>query len=337
VALSTHNTLIIAGPNWTNERMVPVANVAASWEVGRGSPLSCQLDAETAYRLGHGSDLRGLWVRWVSRFGTVWGGIIWDCPSSDGTVEIAARSFHVLLEGRVLEPTYHLSPSTPGGLARQLLWKVRAQMPLPFVGYSIDQAGPITELETRGESVESLLERLGSDNEQWHDITLSNSGDISFVWRQVPRDLTGSILLAEGYHALSVRIEPTMEGIANDLIMVGSETEFRRANKIELWDSESRYLRGTWQRVFDQPTIRQRSVLLQHGRRELKRLADPPMVAAVTVPDTSPWLRRFTRGDTIRLRSWSAGREVAFTVNVITADGTNGTVTATGTCMDMGA
>lgn len=336
MALATHNTLIIAGPNWANARMVPVANVAASWELGRGSPLSCQIDAETAYRLGHGSDLRGLWVRWVSRFGTVWGGIIWDAPSSDGMVEIAARSFHALLEGRVVEPTYAVAPSTPGGIARQLLWKVRAQMPLPFASYSIDQAGPITELETRGEPVESLLERLGSDHGQWHDITIDDTGAIAFVWRQVPRDLTGSVLIAEGYHALSVRIEPTLEGIANDVIVVGAETEFRRASKIELWDSASRYLYGTWQRVIDAPTVKSRATLRSRGMRELTRLSEPPMVGAFTLPEKSPWLRRFTRGDTIRLRSWSAGREVAFTVNVLTADGTTGTVTATGTCAEIG-
>lgn len=325
------NVLLVAGANWRNARMLPVANVAASWEVGRGSALSCVVPAEDAYRLGFGPDLRGLWVRWTSAWGATWGGIVWDAPAEDGAIELAARTFHALLEGRVVEPGLTLPPSTPGGLARQLVWRTRSALPIPFVSYAVDQSGPISDLETRGESVESLLERLGDDHGQWHDVTVSGTGDLGFVWRQGGRDLTGSVVLAEGYHAIKVRLEPTMQGVANDVTVVGAESEFRRAAKLQVWDADSRAARGAWQRVLDAPTVKALSTLRARGLRELRRWADPPTVATVTLPDSSPWLRRFSRGDAVRLRSRSANREAAFTVAVVACDTTAGTVDLTGT------
>lgn len=306
------NMVMIAEPEWARPRWVQVADVNASWELSRAAPLTCTLPSADAHKLGFGNDLRFKWILWLDGYSPPWGGIIRDAPTEGRILNLTAYTFHTILSGRIVEPTWDIPTAAPGAMARRLLWNAHTDARLPFAAISCDEAGALTDMATRGEDVETLLERLADDAGHWFDLPVDARGAISFAWRQMFRDRTGEILLAEGMQAARVALSPTAQGTVNDVIAIGAERTFGRAFRSEAFDGDSIRERGRWQETIEVPTVKTRSLLKAYARRELVKGADPPTIGTVLLPYRSLWARRLSLGDRVRVWSHSANREVSF-------------------------
>lgn len=279
----TTSVLEISRPGWVAPRLVEVANVVASWAINEPGRLSCLLPYGA---IPAGRDLKGMWVWWQHPTQGGWGGYIEADPVD--TVrgrELSCVAFPALLDARRGPERARPARATAGQLALYALRNSAAGDRLWLTAVSADTAGALIEQEWRGESILRLLDALARASGQEWRATVGDDRSIVFEWRVMAgADRRNQVLLAEGYQIASAEWQPSIAGLANDLLAVTGVEQFAGRQRVVVQDTASILTYGRRQQRKTYPGLLRESALKTAAARDLRAMAQPAGPLTVQIP-----------------------------------------------------
>lgn len=294
----------LSRPGWVAPRLVPVADVQASWAVNEPGRLSCLLPYEA---LPTGRDLKGLWVWWQHPTQGGWGGFVESDPIDTGRGrELSCAGFAALLDVRRGPERAKPGRGTAGQLALTALRTSQQADRLWLTAAVAGTAGTLIEQEWRGESVLSILNGLVSASGQEWRIVVGDDRSITFEWRvMVGADRRNQVLLAEGYQIASASWGPTLATVVNDRLAVTGVETFAHRQRVVVQDSDSILTYGRRQDRQSYAGLLRESGLITAAKRDLRTTAWPAGPLTLSILATEGLGLYLREGDWCRV--WLAG------------------------------
>lgn len=326
--------LTVAEPGWRDRRVLPVASLSASWSVEALGVLSAQLPADAVHRLGF-AELLGKWVAWDGGALGLWGGVLRRTPSEtrSGTLELSCDSFRVLFRGIATPRTYKLATAPAGALWIRGVSDAVTDRRLWLDSYAADEDGPVLALEWRGDDLADVSDQLARLSDHEWDATLNSNWTIGAAFRRrLGRDLTGSVVLADGYNVVAGQVAPSLDPLVNAIVAIPDDRQWERTQRAVAVDAGSI---ATYGRV--EVTRRYEGVfgpdsLYTRAKQDVERESGPAIPATVVVALAHPVNGSIRQGDTVRYWSARQNARYAFRVTSRAVDVGEGTVTYGGDC-----
>ena len=325
-------SLVIADRGWSDRRELRVASVGASWRLNAPGILSATMAADTAWLLDV-ADFNGLWVRWDHSMMGPWGGRVTDTRVNfdTGTVELSCESFLTTLKNRRTRKSERTVNASPGSLVYRAFGDVSSN-DLPFDSILCDTGGSPVTMQWRADDLYGVVTRLASTNGYQFDATLDpDEWTVDFQFRrQVGRDMTGSVILIEGYQIAGGTSVRSSASLVNDILAVDGDAAWDDVVTIPVVDPDSIQTYGRRQDTVRYYGLSTRESLYSRAKLDLETATDPVTPVSFKLSDREPQLADIRCGDTIRVLSASANAEWIVSITGRAVDADTGVVTLVG-------
>lgn len=288
--------LLLTRPGQTAWAGLMAGEIGCSWSVKQAGALSARVRGRDLTAAGI-SDPLGYWVRYDHPTAGTWGGVVTDqaIDLTDGTVELAARSFHALTEKRRTARNYQQSMGPAGSLALRAIADVNRDDASYLASWQADETGDPVKVEWRGDDLGQVLTKLAQGaGQEW---TVDADRNLRFRTRLgTTRD---DVLLVHGYHIAGGTLLRSLAPVVNDLLAVSGSGTYRAANSkvYEHAASIRQYGRRQGTRVY--ANLRALSALDARAQRDVRALATPPAICSLEVIDVDGCWTGLREGDVI--------------------------------------
>lgn len=316
---ANENEILLGERGWRDTRLVPVAGVNASWLVSEAGDFSAFVRADDLRKAGVADldALAGRWVRWEHPEAGAWGGVVAAVRVDGAEVEIAAKSFHVLLRKRLTPRRRWPTTASAGVVARALLRHAsRAEATHVVVG-AIDEGLPEVRFTWDRQDVyeDALPSLAGAAGAEW---AVDADRRFSFV-RRLGEDKSASVKLVDSLHLANPVYAVDFWPVENVLTGYGADPERGPGKNIHrrkrrqpypeavIQDAESVARHGPLEGVRDYADTRERDGVAARLRRDLPAVAEPVRTLSAAVPRSSGLWPALREGDTVRVELAEAG------------------------------
>lgn len=313
------DTLTIAPIGGLGGVIVPASRVSCSEVLSGLGSLSAWIPRADAERIDP-EHLGAYWVTWEHPTFGRWGGEVTVDDRGEDEVQIGCRDFGSLLYDRVIPRTWQARPAPPGALLLSLVQTLEEAWPL-YLSYDVDQDGEPVTLEANYEDLGAdALDDLTLQGHEWR----VDADRVLHFARRIGRDRSATVVLLAGRHCTAPRVRTSIEGMINDLsVMGGDPGEWRGAeSRVTNNASVNRY-------GLRQGTMILNNIRTRRSRRQQRPIAEaaiaaqgtPSKAVDLTIYDVDACWASFGVGDTIRVISERSGHDVAVRVLTRAVDG----------------
>ncbi len=329
-------------------KSLPVARLKMTWEINKAGMLTGALDVDELLGQGLPVDLRGYWLRHDHPLAGSWGGVVTAAaPGSEGQIEIAAESFHVLLRRRLTKAprgdTARPAQGSPGQLLKRALQEAESVAPTFLVAGTIDTSGKgLSFAWERMDIYDDLLPQLTDETGyQW---TVSADRVLSFS-KRLGTDKTGSVRLAAGLQIADYRLTHDLLLVENVVRATGSvfknpkrgrEEGYNIPKEVNASDPASISKFGIMESEHDFGQVEDAPSLKELLTQYLAEHADPAASFDGTLAVVGTEWADFREGDTVRVELGASGYQGNLTVMVRALDVDRGVLSIAGDCVEVG-
>jgi hypothetical protein len=331
-------TIIIARPGWFDQRMVEIAPPSCSWRTD--GPGSFDTNIETRVLTTAGYDktalvnpLKGKWLWWDHPTAGPWGGVITRTEPGQWTTRIVAEQFNVLLRHRRTATAERATGIAPGSLALYYLTGAeRNGDSFLLTGMTAEEGGEAIDIEPRGGDLcDDIMPMLADYGYQWR-VKASTMDERLFEFRsRLGTDKRGTVLLSEGRHITSARATGDLWTVANSIVGVSGEDDWRDANGYQLDDDGSiRRLGRRYEATVAYTGVATRSTIAPLVKRDLALRRYPQEIAEIQVVDEELCWSDVEEGDTISILSQHLNYHGPMEVDIRSLDSRSNVMTLAG-------
>lgn len=307
-------TVMLAGPGWTDKREVRVGNISASWMVNGIGRFSGMIPVREAWRQGV-DDYHDLYLVYRHPVMGYWVGIIKETRTRSGQVlEFSARSLVRKLRKTTTRRTYVQQRASAGALVFRALQDNGHERPL-FDRIEFDDAGPLMSVEWHADDRFQIVDRLAKAAGMQYRVDFSSAWRTTFQFRQrVGEDKSGDVLLAEGVNVSDVEIVKSTDEIENKILAVSADDEWADAPFVRVADGASIAEHGLAQGTRRYSGVSSPGVLAGRALQELRDVSQPKIAITLRMSARDSILADIREGDRVRLWSESANARYLFDV-----------------------
>jgi hypothetical protein len=337
---SAPTDLIIAGPGFYNQRLVPISPPDMSWRTDGPGSFSCEIDTRELTNVGinvSASDdpLQGMWVWWEHPTAGAWGGVITRTEVDTWYTRVTAEQFNVLLRKRRMSSTFGQMSASPGALALMFLTAAeRNGDSFGLTSWTAEETGPAIDIEPRGGDLcDDVLRSLTRFGYQWR-VKADTMDERAFQFRRrLGYDLSRSVLLSEGMdipHG-GFRVSADLWTVANSIVGISGQSDWRDSNGYQADDDGSiRALGRRYEDVIGYNGATSRSTLVPLVKADLAEMSYPKHIAEIVVTEQNNTWQTFREGDTVAVSSAAANVYAPFEVDIRSLNMTTGLMTLAG-------
>jgi hypothetical protein len=224
--------ILISDIGGGNEQRLPTNGISRSWAVETPGTLSAELLTETLVQAGL-TQPKGRWVRVEANDVGTWAGVVQETqPRDDGTTELTATDWRILLSDRRLSRRARPLFGPPGTLALAALADAERHGPVWVRDRTADETGQPVELRLDGQTLGSALDGLArASGAEWR----IDPDTMAFSWGRSGTDRSATRQLVAPRHIVSYTLPDSIAPVINDLLVyaLDDRTELRRAVRVE--------------------------------------------------------------------------------------------------------
>jgi hypothetical protein len=331
-------TAIVSRPGWFDQRMVEIAPPSCSWRTdGPGSfDTTIETRALTAagYDLTALSDpLKGKWLWWDHPTAGPWGGVITRTEPGQWMTRIVAEQFNVLLRHRRTATAEAATGIAPGSLALYYLTGAeRNGDSFLLTGMTAEEGGQAVDLEPRGGDLcDDIMPMLAGYGYQWRVRAWSMDERLFEFRTRLGTDKRGTVLLSEGRHVTGARTTGDLWTVANSIVGVSGEQDWRDAAGYQLDDDASiRTLGRRYETTIAYTGVATRSTIAPLVKRDLALRRYPQEIGEVQVVDEELIWSEIREGDTVSILSQHLNYHGPMEVDIRSLDARSNVLTLAG-------
>lgn len=331
-------TVIIARPGWFDQRMVEISPPSCSWRTDGPGSFSCEMDTRALTTMGYDktalvNPLKGKWLWWDHPTAGPWGGVITRTEPGAWYTRIVAEQFAVLLRKRRTAVAEASTGIAPGSLALYYFTSAeRNGDSFLLTGATAEESGAAVDLEPRGGDLcDDILPMLANYGYQWRVRSWSMDERLFEFRTRVGTDKRASVLLSEGRHVTGFRVTGDLWTVANSIVGVSGERDWKDAAGYQLDDDGSmRTLGRRYETTLAYSGVATRSTIAPLVKRDLAEMRYPQEIAEAQVVDEDLCWLDFREGDTISVLSQHANYQGPMEVDIRALDARSNVMTIAG-------
>lgn len=330
--------VIMARPNWTDRKVIPIAPPSCSWRTDGPGSFDTEVRTRDLTRAGWSvtsisNALKGRWLWWEHPTAGPWGGVITRTEVGQWYTRITAEQFTVLMRKRAAAQNVRAVGSAPGSLALYYLTSAaRSGDSFLLTGWTAQEGGDAVDLEPRGTDLcDDIFPQLAGFGYQWR-VRAWSMDERLFEFRQrVGIDKRATVLLSEGRHISSIRVTGDLWTVANSITGVSGEKAWDQSYGYQQdHDGSIRALGRRYEETVAYTGVVTRSTIAPLVKRDLAVRKYPQEIAEIEVVDADLCWLDFREGDVIRVMSAQANADYAVDVDIRTLDESRHTMTIAG-------
>jgi hypothetical protein len=201
-----------------------------------------------------------------------------------------------------------------------------------LTGWTAEEGGEAIDIEPRGGDLcDDIMPMLADYGYQWR-IKASTMDERLFEFRtRLGTDKRGTVLLSEGRHITSARATGDLWTVANSIVGVSGEDDWRDANGYQLDDDGSiRRLGRRYEATVAYTGVATRSTIAPLVKRDLALRKYPQEIAEIQVVDEELCWSDVEEGDTISILSQHLNYHGAMEVDIRSLDSRSNQMTYAG-------
>ena len=329
---------IIARPNWTAQRIVPISPPSCSWRTDGPGSFDTEIRTRDLTRAGINitqisNALKGRWLWWDHPTAGPWGGVITRTEAGPWYTRITAEQFNVLMRKRQTAQNVKAAGIAPGSLALYYLTSAaRSGDSFLLTGWTAEEGGQAVDLEPRGGDLcDAILPQLADFGYQWRVRAWAMNERLFEFRTRVGIDKRGSVLLSEGRHIAGIRVTGDLWTVANSITGVSGDRSWDQSYGYQQdSDSSIRALGRRYEETVAYTGVVTRSTIAPLVKRDLAVRKYPQEIAEIDVVDADLCWLDFREGDVIRVMSAQANCDLAFDVDIRSLDARSNVMTLAG-------
>jgi hypothetical protein len=224
--------ILISDIGGGNEQRLPTNGTSRSWSVEQPGTLSAELLTETLVHAGL-TQPKGMWIRVEANDVGTWAGVVQETqPRDDGTTELTATDWRILLTDRRLSRRTRPLFGPPGTLALAAIADAERHAPVWVRDRTADETGQPVELRLDGQSLGDALDGLASASDgEWR----IDPDTLAFTWGRTGTDRSAPRQLVAPRHIVAYTLPDSITPVINDLVVypLHDRTDLRRAVRVE--------------------------------------------------------------------------------------------------------
>jgi hypothetical protein len=331
-------TAIIARPGFFDQRMVEIGPPSCSWRTDGPGSFDCEIETRALTSAGYdltdlSNPIKGKWLWWEHPTAGGWGGVITRSEVGTWYTRITAEQFAVLLRKRRTATAEAATGIAPGSLA--LYYYTSAERngdSFMLTGATAEEGGEAVDLEPRGGDLcDDILPQLADYGYQWR-VRSNTMDERLFEFRsRLGIDKRASVLLSEGRTVTSVRTTGDLWTVANSIVGVPGDRDWRDAAGYQQdHDASIRTLGRRYEATIAYTGAITRSTIAPLVKRDLAVMKYPQEIAEVEVVDEDLVWSEFREGDTVSLMSQHINYTGAMEVDIRSLDARQNTMRIAG-------
>lgn len=286
-----------------NPRILDHWAAKVSWSVSDRGVFSALVPAKVArsFGLAGGFAAGALWVRYQYPGLPDWGGVVTSPHwSGDGTYELGAESFHVLMRRRVVPRLAKFHPAPAGAIAKRAFSSCQGDDYMFIRDLTADEDGDPVGIDPRGgDLLDDVFRQLSRATAQ----ELTVDADRYAFWRvRLGTDKTGSVMLSWPHEIVDPDYSIDLWTVVNDLEGMAADQRHEKSAREFLTHFDSVKQIGRYQAVKRYPGVINKALLRPLLRQDIRRTAWPAETMNLTTINLGKSWSLYREGDSIQVR-----------------------------------